>query len=147
MPSAVVVSNLLVTLQIALIAVILVAWEGRGIGTGAWIVVAAGAAIGAWALSANRLGNFNVRPEPRSGGRLVTSGPYRWIRHPMYAAILVACAGFAAGYAAPWRWAALAALAAVLVTKARIEERKMAVAHPDYAAYARRTRRFVPFIW
>jgi protein-S-isoprenylcysteine O-methyltransferase Ste14 len=142
-----VVSNFLVALQLALIAAIVVAWEGRGIGAAAWTVVAAGAAIGAWALTANRLGNFNVRPEPRSGGQLVTTGPYRWIRHPMYAAILVACAGFAAGYAAPWRWIALAALVAVLVAKARIEERKMALAHPDYAAYARRTRRFVPFVW
>ncbi len=141
------VSNLLVTLQLALIAVIMVAWEDRGIGAAAWMAVAAGVAIGAWALTANRLGNFNVRPEPRLGGRLVTTGPYRWIRHPMYTAILVACAGFAAGYAAPWRWIAWAALAAVLVTKARIEERKLALAHPGYAAYARRTRRFVPFVW
>jgi len=140
-------SSLLVALQFVLIAAIAVPWEGRGIGVLAVVAVAAGAAIGAWAVTANRPGNFNVRPEPKHGGRLVTTGPYRWIRHPMYAALLVAGAGLAAGYASPWRWVALAALAAVLAAKARREERGMAAAHPGYAAYAARTKRIVPWIW
>ncbi len=140
-------SSLLVALQLALMAAIAVPWEGRGIGVAATVVVAAGGAIGSWALAANRPGNFNIRPEPKPDGRLVTTGPYRWVRHPMYAALLVAGGGLAAGYASPWRWAALAALAAVLAAKAKREERGMAATHPAYAAYAARTRRIVPWVW
>ena len=140
-------SSLLVALQLALIAAIAVPWEGRGIGVCAAAVVAAGGAIGAWALAANRPGNFNVRPEPKPDGRLITTGPYRWIRHPMYAALLVAGAGLAAGYGSVWRFVALVALAAVLAAKARREERGMVAAHPGYAAYATRTKRIVPWLW
>ena len=56
-------------------------------------------ALGLWALSANRPGNFNIRPEPKTDGQLVQTGPYRWIRHPMYTAVLlfsIGCAGFVA---------------------------------------------------
>lgn len=140
-------SSLLVALQLALIVAIAVPWEGRGIGVGAAAVVAAGGAIGAWALAVNRPGNFNIRPEPRPEGRLITTGPYRWIRHPMYAALLLAGSGLAAGYASLWRLVALVALAAVLAAKARREERGMAAAHPGYAAYTTRTKRIVPWLW
>jgi protein-S-isoprenylcysteine O-methyltransferase Ste14 len=45
---------------------------------------------------------------------------------------------------APWPWFALAALVAVLGVKAGVEERLMLLAHPGYAAYRARTRRFLP---
>ena len=51
--------------------------------------------LAVWALAANRPGNFNIRPTPRPGGALVTSGPYRWVRHPMYTSVLMAAAAAA----------------------------------------------------
>ena len=50
-----------------------------------FLILPLGVLLGLWALSSNRLGNFNIRPVPRAGGTLVQQGPYRWIRHPMYA--------------------------------------------------------------
>lgn len=114
---------------------------------GAWSVAAAGVLLGVWAISCNRPGNFNIRPTPREGGRLVQEGPYRWIRHPMYTAVMVlgmACAW--AGMTA-WGWISLAALATVLVIKAGVEERWMLAEHPDYTAYRARTQRFIPWIF
>ena len=140
----------LVALQFALIAALaMLAWpvfrQGQ-VPAGAWVVAAAGVLLGLWALSCNRPGNFNIRPTPHPGGHLVQQGPYHWIRHPMYTAVL-AC-GLACAWAAAtlWGWLGLAALAAVLATKATFEERWMLVQHPDYAAYRARTRRFLPGI-
>lgn len=139
---------LLVALQFALLAGLAVQ-AATGLAAGrlpidAAIAAAAAVSLGVWALSANRPGNFNIRPLPREGGQLVQHGPYRWIRHPMYTSVGALAA--ACVWAAPSVAAALAALAlaAVLGTKALLEERWMAAAHPGYAGYRARTRRFLP---
>ncbi len=140
-------STILVVLQIALMAAIVGPWEVARWNGAATLVVVTGAALGVWALTANRIGNFNIRPEPRTGGYLATGGPYAYVRHPMYLAILVATAGFAIGYATSWRWVAFVALAVVLDRKARIEEAGLTALHRDYADYARRTKRLIPYLW
>jgi protein-S-isoprenylcysteine O-methyltransferase Ste14 len=140
-------SVVLVTLQLVLMATIAVPFDARAWNLAASALLAAGIALGVWTLTANRPGNFNVRPEPKPEGVLVTSGPYRHVRHPMYLAVLVMMAGFCVGYGTPWRWAAFAALAAVLAAKMVVEEAAMAARHRGYAAYAGRTKRIVPFVW
>lgn len=104
------------------------------------------AALGLWALSANRPGNFNIRPEPKAAGQLVQTGPYRWIRHPMYAALLLFSAGCTV-FVATLRVGGLSlALLLVLWLKASLEERLLCRHHPAYRAYMARTRRFLPFL-
>jgi len=46
--------------------------------------------LGIWAVLAMGLGNFNITPDVKADGRLITAGPYGLIRHPMYTSILVA---------------------------------------------------------
>jgi protein-S-isoprenylcysteine O-methyltransferase Ste14 len=138
----------LVALQFALIAAVAVPAArpllvGQA-GAGAWLLMLSGLTLGTWALACNRPGNFNIRPTPRAGGQLVQSGPYRWIRHPMYSAVLLVTVACAWVDASAWAWLAMAALAAVLAVKAGLEERWMAAEHPDYAEYRNRSRRFVP---
>ena len=142
--------TVLVALQFALIAFLAVIavpvfLSGRA-PLVAWAMAAAGMLLGLWALSSNRPGNFNIRPTPREGGQLVQQGPYRWIRHPMYTAVIVCGLACASAATSPWGWLGVAALVAVLATKATFEERWMLAVHPDYAAYRERTRRFVPGI-
>jgi protein-S-isoprenylcysteine O-methyltransferase Ste14 len=141
----------LVALQFALLAG-LAAQAAAGLAAGrlpidAVVAAVAALALGAWALSANRPGNFNIRPLPRAGGELVQHGPYRWIRHPMYSALLLAGIGAARLSGEGSAWLLLVALAVVLAIKAGVEERGMRATHPAYPDYQRRTRRFVPGIY
>jgi protein-S-isoprenylcysteine O-methyltransferase Ste14 len=90
--------------------------------------------------------SFHASAGPTEGG-LVTTGPYRYWRHPIYAAILV------------FLWAGVAshfsllnvciALIASLGTGVRIaaEERLVRERYPEYAAYAARTKRLLPFVF
>ena len=110
----------------------------------AWLLGAAGGALGIWAVACNRPGNFNIRPTPKEGGHMVQLGPYRWIRHPMYTALMACALALAWISASPWGWGCMVALAAVLAVKAWFEERWMLSAHPGYAAYRERTGRFLP---
>ena len=148
-PSA--LGAVLVGLQFALLAWLAVK-AAVGLDSGrlpvdAAIAAAAAAALGLWALSANRPGNFNIRPVPREGGHLVQHGPYRWIRHPMYSALLLAGVAAARLSGDGVSWLILLALAAVLAVKAAVEERAMVAHYADYPDYQQRTRRFVPGLY
>ena len=77
---------------------------------------------------------------------LIRHGPYRYVRHPMYLAVLLFGTGVAIGFADAWRWGVLALLAVVLHFKARFEERALLALHPDYADYMRRTPALIPLL-
>jgi len=137
-------SWLLVAAQVALAAGVILPgrtfrWQPAGLA-----LAAAGAVLGLWALAVNRPGNFRLVPEIKTGARLVQAGPYRRLRHPMYAAVLLLALGGLACQLGPWRLVAWLALGAVLRLKAAREERLLAARFPDYAAYRARTGGFLP---
>jgi protein-S-isoprenylcysteine O-methyltransferase Ste14 len=78
---------------------------------------------------------------------LVTSGPYRLVRHPIYTGILVAGVGTAV--ALNWQWLIVVALAGVyFIYSAAVEERYMAEQFPDtYPAYKHETKMLLPFVF
>jgi protein-S-isoprenylcysteine O-methyltransferase Ste14 len=98
-----------------------------------------------WARLTFGVRSFHAGANPSEGG-LVTRGPYHFIRHPIYAAILLFVWAGAASHAAVSSLS-LAAIATV-ATAVRItaEEHFLRAAYPEYAAYAARTRRVIPFI-
>ena len=106
-----------------------------------------GVALGLWALSANRPGNFNIHPAPRPGGQLIRQGPYRLIRHPMYTALMLV--GGACGWVTDSfpGWMLFLTLVCVLAIKGLLEEWMLAKHHPDYIDYRSRTRAFIPLIF
>ena len=113
----------------------------------AWVVLAAGIALGVWAVSANRPGNFNIRPLPKAGGQLVRNGPYAYIRHPMYASILLGALALVLDTPSPLRWAIWGVLLVDLIVKLTYEETLLVAHHPEYAALQQRTKRLAPFIY
>ena len=135
---------MLVAAQVLLAAWLLVPgqafrWQPAGAA-----LAAGGVLLGLWALTANRPGNFRIVPEIKPGARLVQTGPYRWVRHPMYTAVLLLTLGGLLCQFAPLRLLAWLALGAVLYAKTLREERQLSVHFPGYAAYQLRTRRFFP---
>ena len=113
----------------------------------AWGLLAAGVVLGLWALAAMPIRQLRVVPETHPAGRLVCSGPYRWIRHPMYAAVLLVAAGALATDPAPARLAMGLALAILLAVKLIREEKLLRLAYPDYAVYQASTWHLVPWVW
>lgn len=140
-------SIILVALQFVLIGVLLWPHDEAAFNALSLGLVAVGIAVGVWALAGNRPGNFNIRPDPKRDGVLISHGAYRYVRHPMYVALLLAGAGLVAREPESWRIAAWVALAVVLNAKARFEERAMRDQHADYDAYCARTARWIPFLW
>lgn len=114
----------------------------------AWLALEIiGCALGAWAVLTMRLDNLRILPEPGASHRLVTSGPYRWIRHPMYTAVLLSFGALAADFFTWPRAAIWIAMALIHVLKLTREERLMLARFPAYAGYAQRTKRLIPLVW
>jgi protein-S-isoprenylcysteine O-methyltransferase Ste14 len=128
----------------AMLAVI--AFAGPGPDVPAALVIggeALAVAFCAWLLvSVSFLGRcFGVLPEARG---LVTSGPYRLVRHPVYLGELGACAGLALAAPSALNGALLAGFAAAQWVRMGLEERALSEAFSEYAAYAARTPRLIP---
>jgi protein-S-isoprenylcysteine O-methyltransferase Ste14 len=90
--------------------------------------------------------SYHVAADPTEGG-LVTGGPYRYIRHPIYAAF---CLFTSAGAAAHWSWSAGLCGGLILgcaVMRIFCEESLVAARYPEYARYAVTTWRMIPFIY
>ena len=86
-------------------------------------------------------------PKPVPGNELVESGAYGRVRHPIYSGVVLAALGWSL-LSGSWPAAALSLILAVLFdAKSRREEDWLSEAHPEYAAYRLRTRRFIPGVY
>ena len=141
-------SHVLVTLQFS--AIVVVAWPfvTQEPDRFPWLALSAlGAVVGLYTLTHNKLGNFGIYPEPIPDACLVTTGPYRWIRHPMYTSLLLFMLGIAL-YRDAWpNYLGLAMLFAALFGKMHSEERHLHTAFADYSEYVKRTHRLLPKIY
>jgi protein-S-isoprenylcysteine O-methyltransferase Ste14 len=87
-----------------------------------------------------------ARSEPRPGSRLVTSGPYAWLRHPIYAAWIIGSLGYEIALGSVVGLAVVACLAIFYDRRARHEERLLDAAYPEYRIYRTSVARFIPGI-
>jgi protein-S-isoprenylcysteine O-methyltransferase Ste14 len=128
------------------------AFRDHGLGTDPWragaglVLFAAGLAFSIWARV--HIGhNWGSPMTQRNDPELVTTGPYRLVRHPIYSGILFAGVGTA--LALNWSWLIVVALAGIyFVYSAVAEERNLTDQFPDaYPAYKRSTKMLVPSIF
>jgi len=85
--------------------------------------------------------SFGVAPQVR---RLVSKGPYRFVRHPLYVGEMASLAGAVIFSPTIAKVAIIAATAALQAYRAVQEERLLEKNIPEYADYRKRTKRFVP---
>jgi protein-S-isoprenylcysteine O-methyltransferase Ste14 len=111
---------------------LLLAGEGLALVSVAWLLVSV--------LALGRC--FGVLPEARG---LVTRGPYRLVRHPVYVGEIAACAGLLVGAFSAWNAGCFVLLCAAQRVRMGLEERALQDAFPEYAAYAARTPRLIPW--
>lgn len=138
-----------VVAQFALMIVIL----GLGLAPGDWpgwlrvvglALLAIGLAGVRWSVKA--LGDsLTPYPKPRDEGMLVETGPYRFVRHPIYGAGTLLFLGLAVAASVPATFGALL-LPVLWWFKAGVEERFLAERFPGYADYRRRVRRRLLFL-
>ena len=140
---------------IAVLALLLIrvgAFRGHRLETDPWragiglVLFALGLGLALWARV--RIGrNWGTPMTRKDEPELVTSGPYRLVRHPIYSGILAA--GIGTALALSWLWLTVAALGGVyFIYSATVEERYLAEQFPDtYPLYKRSTRMLVPFVF
>lgn len=87
--------------------------------------------------------SFSIMPEAR---RLVTAGPYGWVRHPLYTMEIVTILGTALQFKAPWSWLITLGVVVLLWVRSHYEEQVLGETYPEYGAYRSRTKRFIPGI-
>jgi protein-S-isoprenylcysteine O-methyltransferase Ste14 len=108
-------------------------------------VFAAGLALAVWArIYIGR--NWGMPMSEKADTQLVTTGPYRYIRHPIYSGIILAMIGTSIAASVFWL-VAVALLGAYFIYSAVMEERHMTEVFPDaYPAYRNSTKMLIPFI-
>lgn len=86
--------------------------------------------------------------EVGAGQKVVSTGPYAWVRHPMYLGASVMLLGVPVALGSWWGLLGLVPLLAAIVVRLFDEERFLTASLPGYAAYQRQVkRRLVPFVW
>jgi protein-S-isoprenylcysteine O-methyltransferase Ste14 len=140
---------------IVVVVVILVrsgAFRHRGLNNDPWlaglglVLFALGLGFAIWARI--HLGrNWGTPMTQKDEPELVTSGPYRLVRHPIYSGILIA--GIGTAVALNWTWLTAVILAGIYFGySATVEERYMTEQFPDtYPTYKRSTKMLVPFVF
>lgn len=139
---------------IALVVVLLIrakVFKGQSITHNPWlqaiglVMFVSGLAVALWARQC--LGrNWGSPMSEKADLELVTTGPYRKVRHPIYSGIILALVG--TGVAINWHWLiAVALIGTYFVYSAVMEEHYLAERLPDtYPAYKRGTSMLIPFV-
>ena len=91
--------------------------------------------------------NWGMAATTKENVELVTSGPYKYVRHPIYSGVMLAMLGSALAGDAVW-FIVFVLISLYFIYSARMEETNMLWVFPEqYAAYKKKTKMLIPFIF
>ena len=126
-------------------------WSGPGAGVASFagvLLEVVGGTLAVAGLVGLRAGDaLTAVPHPREGAKLVETGIYRLVRHPIYGGLVFAGAGWALLRGSFPALLGVTVLFAFFDLKRRREEAWLVERFPGYTAYRARTRRFIPWLW
>jgi protein-S-isoprenylcysteine O-methyltransferase Ste14 len=140
-------SILLVALQILFISLLLSGSPFKNISHLAYAFLILSIVLVLWAIATMQKSKLRILPEPSPNATLITNGPYRFIRHPMYTAILLGSVGLLIHQFTWLRISIAIALTIVLLTKLTWEEKMLSRKFEGYEQYSKATSRLIPFIF
>ncbi len=107
-----------------------------------------GTALFAWAMASNRFFSQVVRIQSERGHTLATGGPYRYVRHPAYIAMILFDLALSSLLASWWAVIAGGVCALLLILRTALEDRTLQSELGGYAGYARQVHyRLLPGVW
>ena len=119
-----------------------------GVQVAAMVVVTAGFLFGVWAMAVNRFYSATVRIQKDRGHVVVSSGPYRYVRHPSYAAAIIADFAIPLALGSLWTLLVSAVVVALIVIRTALEDKTLQEELDGYKEYAARVRyRLLPGVW
>jgi protein-S-isoprenylcysteine O-methyltransferase Ste14 len=102
----------------------------------------------AWSMAVNRHAETTVRIQTDREHTVLATGPYRFVRHPMYVGAMLLYAGSALVLGSFWALVTAGLIAAALVVRTSLEERTLRRELPGYEDFTSRTRyRLIPGVW
>jgi protein-S-isoprenylcysteine O-methyltransferase Ste14 len=112
------------------------------------LIILAGFALSAYAFFVNRFFSGTVRIQTERGHKVVSEGPYGWVRHPGYTGSLATFLASPVFLDSWWAFVPAVASTAILAFRTALEDRTLQNELEGYPEYARRVRyRLLPGIW
>ena len=120
-----------------------VAWQLLGL-----VLLIASSAFIMWVFTENTFAAAVVKVQSERGHHVISTGPYAFVRHPMYSAAVLFMVGIALLVGSWWGLAMSPVFAILFAVRIRIEEQTLMTGLPGYGDYAARVRyRLLPGVW
>jgi protein-S-isoprenylcysteine O-methyltransferase Ste14 len=113
-----------------------------------YVLFCVGYLLSIWVYRVNRFAEPTVRIQTERGHKVIDTGPYAIVRHPLYAGAILMCAGIPLALGSFWALIPGAIGALILVVRTVLEDRTLQAELEGYKEYAARVRyRLIPGVW
>ncbi len=138
--------NILVTLQFSIIGLMIIFAHNFFTSIYPIVIFILGLSLGIWALQHNQLGNFHIQPIMRENCELITTGIYKYIRHPMYLSVIIMMLSMLLSTPTIIEFLLFIFLVIILLLKAKREESLWCNYNKEYQKYQKNSKLFIPFL-